>query len=185
MYSLFYNRRLEWEHEKLEQVIVNFEALGELKMKADIVFCCLGTTIKKAGSKEAFKKVDFEYPKLLALFALQIGATSFHIITAMGTNAKSNIFYNKIKGEIEEELKLQSFGQLHCYRPSLLLGERKESRLMKTIGQVVMKGLGFLFIGGLKNYKAISADKVANFMLQKSLVKEPGSFTYLSGEMQR
>ncbi len=178
-------KTVELEHEKLEQIIVNFEALGELKIKADIVFCCLGTTIKKAGSKEAFKKVDFVYPKLLAQYGSQIGVASFHIITAMGASANSRIFYNKVKGEIEEELKAQSFVQLHCYRPSLLLGERKESRLMEGIGQVVMKGLSFLFIGALKNYKAISSDKVASFMLQKSLLKEAGSFTYLSAKMQR
>ncbi len=177
-------RKLEVIHPKLEQLIVNFEHLDNLDIKTDSIFCCLGTTIKKAGSKEAFRKVDFSYPKIIANYGLKIGANSFHIITAMGANSSSKFFYNKIKGEIEEYLDGLSFKQLHIYRPSLLLGQRPETRTMERVSQIIMKRLGFLFIGILKNYRAISANRVAKFMVGKSFSKTNGSFVYLSGEMQ-
>ncbi|MCF6360276.1 MAG: oxidoreductase [Cyclobacteriaceae bacterium] len=177
-------RKLELTHSKLEQYSVDFEHLGALDIEANVVFCCLGTTIKNAGSKEAFRKVDFDYPKMLANYGLKIGASSFHIITAMGADSNSNIFYNKVKGEIENKLKELAFEQLHIYRPSLLLGKRQETRVMEGVGQAVMKALSFLFIGSLSNYKAISANQVAKFLLGKSLLDDNGTFIYLSGEMQ-
>ncbi len=177
-------RKLEMVNPKLDQRIIDFSTLDLLEVKADIIFCCLGTTIKKAGSKEAFKKVDLEYPQLLAKYGLQIGAKSFHIITAMGANANANIFYNKVKGQVEDKLKAMPFDELHIYRPSLLLGNRKENRAAEKMSQALMKFTGFLFIGLLKNYKAISGDDVARFMIAKSLLKMKGTNIYLSGEMQ-
>ncbi len=176
-------RKIEITHPKLKQYIMDFEGLDDFDIKVDVIFCCLGTTIKKAGSKEAFRKVDFDYPKMLANYGLKIGANSFHIITAMGANSNSSIFYNKVKGEIEEYLGHSSFEQLHIYRPSLLLGQRAETRTMEGVSQVIMKRLGFLFIGILKNYRAISANRVAKFMIGKSFSKTSGLFVYLSGEM--
>lgn len=177
-------RKLDLVNSKITQHIIDFEELDTLDIKADVVFCCLGTTIKKAGSKEAFRKVDFLYPKLLAEYALKKGARAFYIITAMGADSKSSIFYNQVKGEIENELKQIPFEQLGIYRPSLLLGERVEQRLAEGIGQSVMRALGFLFVGSLKNYKAITGDKVAEFMLSQSLKSRKGAFVHLSGEMQ-
>ncbi len=177
-------RKLKIIHPRLEQYISDFEKLDELDIKPDVVFCCLGTTIKKAGSKEAFKKVDFEYPKLLANYSLIKGANAFHIITAMGANSNSSIFYNKVKGEIEDELKSLAFRQMHIYQPSLLLGERQEKRLAEGISQSITKGLGFLFVGPLKNYKAIAGEKVAKSMYDKSIEHTEGVFVHLSGEMQ-
>jgi len=178
-------RKLDVTHPKFEQYIIDFNNLDELKVKADTIFCCLGTTIKKEGSKDAFKKVDFEYPLLLAKYGLQVGAKSFHIITAMGANAKANIFYNKVKGQVEDKLMTFPFEELNIYRPSLLLGYRKENRTVEKISQALMQFTGFLFIGSLKNYKAITADRVAQFMLAKAKVKIEGSKVHLSGEMQK
>lgn len=177
-------RSLEMEDSKLEQCIVPFEELKDLDFQIDVVFCCLGTTIKKAGSKEAFKRVDFEFPKLLAQYALLKGAESFHIVTAMGADSNSGIFYNSVKGEIEDELKSTLIPQIEIYQPSLLLGERTEQRFMEGVGQVLMKITGFLFIGKLRNYKAIEAKKVANYMFQRSLKVRQGLTVHLSGEMQ-
>ncbi len=178
-------RELDISHPKLDQYIIDFNNLEALKEKSDTIFCCLGTTIKKAGSKNAFRKVDFEYPLLLAKYGLQVGAKAFHIITAMGANAKAKIFYNKVKGQVEDESKQLKFEELHIYRPSLLLGNRKENRNVEKISQALMQFAGFLFIGFLKNYKAISANSVAQFMLAKAQVKIEGSKVYLSGEMQK
>lgn len=177
-------RRVQLEHPKLTQHIVDFSKLDKMVFNANTVFCCLGTTIKKAGSKEVFRKVDFEYPKLLAQHSLNIGATSFHLISAMGADTNSRIFYNKVKGKIENEINSSSFKQTHVYRPSLLLGSRTEKRLMEGISKFVMKSLGFLFVGSLKNYKAIDATKVAQCMIQSSFSSRNGNFIHLSGEMQ-
>lgn len=177
-------RKVQLEHPKLTQHIVNFSNLDKSTLHANAVFCCLGTTIKKAGSKEVFRKVDFEYPKLLAQQSLNIGATSFHLVSAMGADSNSRIFYNKVKGEIENEINSSSFKQTHVYRPSLLLGIRKEKRPMEAISQFAMKSLGFLFVGSFKNYKAIDARKVAECMIQSSFSSRNGNFIHLSGEMQ-
>lgn len=158
---------LALNHKKLEQIIFDYNNSNEyLKLpKVDDVFCCLGTTIKKAGSQEAFKKVDFEYPLHLAKTTFNAGAKSFHVVTALGSNSKSNIFYNKVKGELEDALKNIKFEQLSIYRPSLLLGDRKENRLGEKLGAVFMKSFGFLMQGTLKKYKAIQAKDVAKAML--------------------
>ena len=177
-------RKVDFEVPKLIQYVIDFEQLDELDIKADTVFCCLGTTIKKAGSKETFRKVDFDYPKMLASYALKIGVKSYHIITAMGAGSNSKFFYNRVKGEIEDELRNLEFEQLHIYRPSLLLGQRQEQRTAEGIGQAVMKVLSILFVGPLKNYKAIKAEKVAWYMLHQSLISKKGSFIHLSGAMQ-
>jgi len=177
-------RKLPFEHSKLKQYIVDFDKLEELNVEVDAVFCCLGTTINKAGSKEAFKKVDYHFPLALANYAFEKGAKSFHIVTAMGANAQSGIFYNKVKGLVEDDLVKVEINQIHIYRPSLLLGNRAEKRVMERFGQLIMNALGFLFIGLLKNYKAIEANKVALFMLQSSTSDNNGCFVHSSGEMQ-
>ena len=177
-------RTLDIEHPKLEQHVISFEKLDDLKITIDAVFCCLGTTIKKAGSKDAFRKVDFEFPLLLEQFASKNGAKSFHIITAMGADSKSSVFYNSVKGEIEDELTSSTIDQVEIYRPSLLLGDRGESRIMEALGQKFMKAASFLFVGGLKNYKAIPVENVANFMLKQSLIARKGISVHLSGKMQ-
>lgn len=177
-------RNVEMEDPKLEQYIVPFEDLRNLDFQIDVVFCCLGTTIKKAGTKEAFRRVDFEFPKLLAQYSLSKGAQAFHIVTAMGADSNSSIFYNSVKGEIEDVLKSTLLPQIEIYRPSLLLGERSEQRFMEGVGQVLMKLTGFLFIGKLRNYKAIDASAVARYMYQQSLKISKGLTAHLSGEMQ-
>lgn len=177
-------RKVEIQHPKLEQHIVDFNELEKISIEADIVFCCLGTTINKAGSKEEFRKVDFDFPKLLASYSLKSGAKAFHLISSMGANENSSIFYNKTKGEIENKIMNMSFNQLHMYRPSMLSGKRSEKRILEAIGLTVFKALRFLFIGPLKNYKVIEAEKVANFMVESSLIKKDGTFMHLSGNMQ-
>lgn len=177
-------RELPLKNQKLEHHVVNFENLEEIKFKVDAVFCCLGTTIKKAGSKDAFKKVDFEYPQKLAKHASENGATSFHLISSMGANSDSSFFYNKVKGDVENEISNLSFEQIHIYRPSMLIGKRAENRVIERVSLSILKVLSFLFIGPLKNYKAIDASKVADCMFQSSLSNEIGLVIHYSGQMQ-
>lgn len=157
------------QHEKLQQEIINFDQLppyaDKLKNVQEI-FCCLGTTIKKAGSPEAFYKVDFTYPHEIAKLAAQNGVQQFLIVTALGADSRSSIFYNRVKGEIETALGKLPLPGLQIFRPSLLLGERQEFRLGERIGAIVFTALSFAFLGRLRRYRAIAASVVAKAMIR-------------------
>jgi len=166
---------------KVIEVEVDFGSLpADLFEKQDVVFCCLGTTIKKAGSKEAFRKVDYEYPLLTAKIAKEKGVEQFAIVTAMGANPQSKIFYNNVKGDIENALKNINFESLGIFRPSMLLGDRGEVRTGERIGQAVMK----LFSWAIpKNYKAIQGMSVAMAMVNFAKKNQKGNFIIENGEM--
>jgi uncharacterized protein YbjT (DUF2867 family) len=168
-------------HPRLEQIIYDFDHPDADQIRADHVYCCLGTTIKKAGSKDAFKKVDYDYPLRLAINAQKNGTTHFGIVTAMGANSKSLIFYNKVKGSIENDLMKIPFESLNIFRPSMLTGPRKENRLGEEIGKVVMKGIDFLLP---QKVKAIHASKVAFAMVFHMQKGNPGLNIFDSGKMQ-
>ncbi|NUM72968.1 oxidoreductase [candidate division KSB1 bacterium] len=157
------------QHAKLQQEIINFDQLSPYadKLKnVQEIFCCLGTTIKKAGSPEAFYKVDFTYPHEIAKLAAQNGVQQFLIVTALGANSRSSIFYNRVKGEIETALGKLPLPGLQIFRPSLLLGERQEFRLGERIGAIVFTALSFAFFGRLRRYRAIEASVVAEAMIR-------------------
>lgn len=158
---------LPLKHHKLHQLVVDFDHLNDCKdeLFANDVFCCLGTTIKVAGSQENFKKVDYYYPLELAVLTKQNGADTFMLISAMGANKDSSIFYNKTKGEIEHAIDTLDFNSFGILRPSLLLGDRNEFRLGEQIASIVMRVFGWLMVGPLKKYKAIHAGTVAKAMV--------------------
>lgn len=162
-------------HPKLQQHVIEFNQLARHRelFAVDHVFCCLGTTIKKAKSKEAFIQVDKTYPLEIAKLAKESGVQQFHVITAMGSDAASSIFYNRVKGELEKELRKINFPSLLIYRPSLLLGNRSEFRLGEKIGSIVFQAFSFVMIGPLARYKAIDADIVAKGMLLSAHQAEP------------
>jgi len=174
-------------HPKLEQIITDFDQLNQYQqhLQVDDVYCCLGTTIKTAGSQDAFRKVDFTYPLELAVLTKSLGAQKFLIITAMGADPNSKVFYSRVKGEIEAELKSLGFPALHILRPSLLLGERQEFRLGERIGVILSPVLSFLMVGSLKKYKPIHARDVAMAMYQAGQLPKSGSFTHESDEIYR
>lgn len=164
--KLFLRKKMDWNDPKIEQHTVDFEKLGSYQelIKADVVFCCLGTTIKTAGSKDAFIKVDHTYPIEFAQIAKRNGTNCFVLISSMGADSNSSNFYLKVKGNVESDLKRMRFKQLVIVRPSMLLGNRKEFRMGELIGKKVMQGLSFLFVGKLKRYKAIQSVVVAKAM---------------------
>jgi len=170
-------------HEKIKELVIDFEKMDQLKFgeQIDDVFCTLGTTMKQAGSRDNFKKVDFEYVLALANLGKKAGASKFLVISSMGANPKSSVFYSQIKGRTEEALKKIGFNQLVILQPSLLLGERPERRVAERFSGFMMKALNFLIPD---NYKAIKAEKVADFML-KLAFKSTGAVSIVkSGEMQ-
>lgn len=146
----------------------------ELPEKADAFFCCLGTTIKKAGSQDAFRLVDVQLPTQLIAMAEKMDARSFVLQSSVSAQADSSNFYLKCKGEVENKLKLSSIPIKCTVRPSILAGPRKEFRLGEKIGLVLMQLLRPLFIGKLKRYRAVHVDRVAESMLKAAKSQEPG-----------
>jgi len=173
-------------HPKLIQQQIDFDSIEFLKLdfQIDDVFCALGTTIKTAGSQDAFYKVDYTYVVELGKWCAANGLKRFLIVSAMGASAKSGIFYNRVKGEMETAVSLLNIPQIQIFRPSLLMGNRKEKRGGEKIAQVVMGTLGFLFIGKLLKYKGIHADVVAKAMIKCAKEDAKGFTVYESGEMQ-
>ncbi len=152
---------------KLTQRIVDFARLDAdvLGIAPDEVFCCLGTTIGKAGSEEAFRRVDYDYPLALARLAKGVGADKFLMVSALGADPKSAVFYNRVKGEVEQAIAAIGLPAAYFFRPSLLLGPRAESRPGEKIGIAVGKLIAPLLIGGLRKYRPIHADTVAAAMV--------------------
>jgi uncharacterized protein YbjT (DUF2867 family) len=155
---------LGWQHPRLQEIQFDFDRPNGLLTQADDIFCCLGTTMKKAGSKEAFHKVDYQYPMDIARLGREQGATQFALVSSMGADAKSMFFYNRVKGEVERDLSSLNYPTLLIFRPSLLLGQRSESRLGEKISGGIMRLLNPLIPA---KYKAIESDTVANVMCTK------------------
>ena len=155
-------------HPKLKEVITSFDRLSNVKedLIADDVFICLGSTMKKAGSKDAFEKYDYAYPLEIATIALENGAQQVSIITALGANSESPFFYNRVKGDLEKAMASLDYKSVNMLRPSLLLGERDENRMTENIAQSFYKALGWAFVGPISKYKAVEGSSVARAMLQ-------------------
>jgi uncharacterized protein YbjT (DUF2867 family) len=174
---------LPFSHPKLKLVVADFESIESQKEKlvADDIFCCLGTTIKSARSKEAFRKIDFDYPLLIAKLAKAQGAKQYLLVSALGANKASSVFYNKVKGEIEQAISSIGFESYHVFRPSLLLGPRIEKREGERSMQKIFSAVGFLIP---KKYKAIESIKVARCMLSFAKKDLRGNFIHESDELQ-
>ena len=179
-------RPLPFQDPKLEQKTVDFNALENLsELKADHVFCCLGTTMKKAGSKENFYRVDHTYVVNMAKAASRNPGTQFLVISSMGANKNSAFFYNRVKGEMEADLAQFPLAAVHIFRPSLLTGNRQESRFGEKIGETLMRILKPIMVGPLRKFRAIPAAVVAKAMLQKANENARGIYVYQSDEIAR
>lgn len=164
-------RPLEIKSAKIVEHIVNFDELDkfEVDQKIDHVFCTLGTTIKKAKTKENFKKIDYDYVLALGKKSKEWKAEKFLLVSSLGANSKSGIFYNRVKGEIENALKQLELPHLFIFRPSLLLGNREEQRAGEKTAINVYKVIAPLFFGPFKKYKGIDASQVAKGMMDTAM----------------
>jgi uncharacterized protein YbjT (DUF2867 family) len=155
-------------HRKLKTVISKFENLDhELSnIQADDVYCCIGTTIKKAGSQEDFRQVDFSLVVSIAEQMRKQGAEQFLVISSMGADPNSKVFYNRVKGEMEQAIQQLEYPYIRIIRPSLLLGPREEFRLGEKIGVMLTPVLKPFLKGSLKKYRPVQAESVALFMVK-------------------
>lgn len=163
----------------MEVKLVDFSDTESLKLAlegSDTIFCCIGTTQKKVKSDKAlYRSIDFDIPVNAARLGKEIGCEQFIVVSAVGANPKSNNFYLRLKGEVEEALKQTGVKSLHIMRPSMLLGKRNESRPGERIGQVLSKALSFLLPS---KYKPIKGEDVAGAMMLVARHEKPGVHIY-------
>ena len=180
-------KTLNKNHPKLKEVLVNFDQVENYvnDIKADVVFCCLGTTIKTAGSQDAFKKVDYEYPLRVAEIAKKNGTKKYLLISALGASKSSIVFYNRVKAEVEDAIGKLNFESFHILQPSLILGDRRETRFGEGIAQAAAPVFDALMMGPLNKYKSIRAEQIAKAMIYYSTLGDQGIFRHESNELQK
>jgi uncharacterized protein YbjT (DUF2867 family) len=154
---------------KLRQVVVEFDHLGEMRarLRGDHVFCALGTTIRKAGSQAAFRTVDYEYPLRLAQLTLKNGARHFSLVSALGASRSSPFFYSRVKGETEQGLRQMGWPSLALLRPSVISGQRAESRPFERLSEHLLKLAP-------ATWRPVSASDIAAAMIATALSEPPG-----------
>ena len=155
--------------DKIQPIVVDFENLQDYQgyFGCQHIYVCLGTTIKKAGTKAAFRKVDFQYVHVAAQLARAQRAASFVWISSVGANAKSNNFYLRVKGELENAIiSMSGLHNASAVRPSLLLGEREDMRPAEKFASVLSPFLSPLLVGMLSKYKPVQAADVAAKMIR-------------------
>ncbi|WP_100407509.1 oxidoreductase [Bacillus solitudinis] len=177
---------LGFTHPKLEEKIIDFDQLDEfvIPFRVDDVFSCLGTTIKKAKSQETMYKIDVTYSLAIAKLTKKVGAKQFLFISSPYANSKSSVFYTRMKGKLEEEVRKIDFDSISIFRPSLLLGKRQEFRLGEKMAEGVFSALSFLFIGPVKKFKGIQGKTVANAMFKAAQMNQGGVTIYSSDQIE-
>ncbi|MGO1693061.1 MAG: oxidoreductase [Marinobacter sp.] len=161
---------LKTVHTKLHQQEMDFDRMEDHAglFAVDVIICCLGTTIKKAGSQEQFRKVDYGYCLKAAELGRAAGANAFILMSAIGSSSSSTIFYNRVKGELENSVKGLEYPYLSIYHPSLLLGSRPDNRLGEALGGKAMPLINRVLLGPLEKYRGIEAAKVASAMVNEA-----------------
>lgn len=182
---VFNRRSMNIEHPKLKEFIVDFENLIEYSdwIKGNDLFCCLGTTRKKAGSKEAFAKVDYTYVFEVAKLAANNKINQFLLVSAIGADKDSMFFYNQVKGQIEEAINNLDFWAVHIFRPSLLLGNRNEQRIGEQIAMNVSRIFNLVTDKIAPKYSAVQAEQVAKSMLIHAQNIHGGRYVYEGEEI--
>lgn len=180
---VYARRSLGVQHPKLQEHLIDFDQY-QGTVQADTIFCCLGTTIKKVKTKEAFKKVDLEYPIKFAQLQFGAGTKKMMVISAMGASADSSFFYSRVKAEMEARLATIGFEQLTIFRPALITGNRIEHRSGEKIAAMINGWINPLLVGSLRKYRSIPAIKIAQSMLTHSLLEnEKGTTVLLSDQI--
>jgi uncharacterized protein YbjT (DUF2867 family) len=179
-------RRLTIRDPKLSEHIIDFDHLDRSAklLQSDDVFCCLGTTIRTAGSQEAFRKVDFTHVVQTAALASRNGAKQFLLVSSLGANPHSRAFYSRVKGEVEDVVSKLPFSAVHIFRPSFLLGERGERRRGEKAAIMIVKLLQPLMIGGWKKLRPVHAKTVAAAMVLVAGMDNQGVNVFESDQIQ-
>lgn len=181
--KIFVRRSTGITHPKLKEHIIDFDKPADWKdlVTGDVLFSAFGTTLAKAGSKEAQYRIDYTYQYQIAKIASANNVPVYVLVSAAGANPSSSFFYPRIKGELERDVTLLPFRTIHILRPGLLAGDREEKRMGEVIGYKVLNLL--TRIPGLKQYKPILDIQVAKAMIHASLKEDAGTYKYTLSEL--
>lgn len=180
-------RPLERQYPKLSEVVANFDQLDENSevFRVDDVFCCLGTTLRNAGSRAAFRKVDHDYVATIARLARAAGARRFLLVSSLGANAATSNFYLSVKGTAEEAVEACAFPELHVFRPGLLTGPRQEKRFGERAAIFAARLLAPLLMGRLRRFRPIHARTIASAMVGAARAGGAGRQVYMFDDIVR
>ena len=165
---LFSRSPVAVKDDKIEEHFIDLfklEEYGEL-FNGDVVYCCIGTTKSKTPNEENYRKIDYGIPVAAARLCKENGIPTFEVISAMGSNPGSKVFYNRIKGEMEEAVLAQNIPKTYIFQPSLIAGDREEKRVFEDLAKKAMKVLNFVLQGPLEKYRSISPETIATAMIK-------------------
>ncbi len=164
--KVFSRSSVGFEHEKLEEHLVDLLKLEDYKdsFQADEVYCCIGTTKSKTPDKETYKKIDFGIPVSAAKLCRENKISTFLVVSALGADANSSVFYNKVKGEMQHEVLEQGIANTYIFQPSLIAGDREEKRFFERLAVKGFKIFNPLLVGSLKKYRSIHPETIAKAM---------------------
>lgn len=166
--TIVVRKPLNIQHPKLKMVLADYHSLAQnaAYLVADDVFISLGTTKKKTPDQKEYYQIDHDYPVLAAQLTKANGASAVMLVSAVGANAKSNIFYTKTKGEAERDVIAVGFEHTHIFRPSIIMGNRAESRPLEKVFINIFSAANLLLVGKLNKYKGITAENIAKAMIE-------------------
>ncbi len=153
---------------KIEEHLIDLFKLEEYAelFNGDVVYCCIGTTKSKTPNEETYRKIDYGIPVAAAKLCNENGIGTFEVISSMGSNPKSKVFYNRIKGEMEEAILAQKISNTYIFQPSLIAGDRVEKRFFENLAKKTLKVLNFVLIGPLEKYRSIHPETIAKAMIK-------------------
>lgn len=169
-------RAMTYKHPKLENIVNDLTDVRSLlkNEKVDVLFSCLGTTRKKTPDLNQYRHIEISIPETIAYNLKSNGLSQIHYISAIGVKENSDNFYIKIKNEAEKAMSAVGVNALYIYRPSLIVGDRKDYRALEKLGAFLFKGLNFLMWGGMKKYRSVDGMKIAAKMIAQSKKPMPG-----------
>jgi uncharacterized protein YbjT (DUF2867 family) len=174
-------------HTKLTEIIVDYDNLDDFAgdINGHALFCCIGTTKKKTPDLTDYYKIEHDYPVMLGQLAVKNGVKQYHYVSSIGADKDSAAYYTRYKGQTEYDLQQLNLPSLHIYRPSILVGERKEYRPMEKFATGLIYIINPLLIGSLKKYRSIPAKTVAMAMYKQSINSEEGVFIHPSDQIKQ
>jgi uncharacterized protein YbjT (DUF2867 family) len=174
-------------HPKLTEIIVDFDKLDDFAgdINGHALFCCIGTTKNKTPNLTDYYKIEHDYPVKLGQLAVKNGVKQYHYVSSIGADKNSAAYYTKYKGQTEHDLQQLNLPSLHIYRPSILVGDRKDYRPMEKFVTRLMYIINPLLIGSLKKYRSIPAKTVAMAMYKQSINSEEGVFVHPSDQIKQ
>jgi uncharacterized protein YbjT (DUF2867 family) len=183
--KLFSRKASGIKSEKIEEFVGDLFQLEHFKddFTADEVFCCIGTTSAKTKDRVVYKAIDFGIPSTAARLARENNIPTFLVISSMGANTRSSIFYSRTKGEMEQAVLGEKIPHTYILQPSLIMGNRDERRMGESVGAAVLKFTNVVLVGRLKKYRAIEADCIAAAMIHLALSKPPSGIV-ISDKLQ-